>query len=98
MTNQMNTHEHDNTSWKNYDGSYPIGMKHGFSLYLRPGCEYSRKRYIYKITESNELDYLKTQILHDFVCIDVGANIGYWSKFLIKISKVSQPHSSSQTR
>jgi FkbM family methyltransferase len=92
MTNQMNTQKHDNTSWKNYDGNYPISMKHAFSLYLRPGCEYSRKRYVYKIAESNELDFLKTQPQHDFVCLDVGANIGYWSKFLVEISKVSQLH------
>jgi FkbM family methyltransferase len=67
-------------------------MKHGFDLYLRPGCEYSRVRYIYRIAESIELDWLKSQKLQDFVCIDVGANIGYWSKFLIHISNVASVH------
>lgn len=79
-------------AWESYDGSFPITMKHGFDLYLRPGCEYSRKRYIYKIAESNELDFLKKQSLQDFVCLDVGANIGYWSKFLVEISNVRELH------
>lgn len=82
----------DNGQWQDYDGSYPVHMKHGFGLYLRPGCEYSRKRYIYKIAEANELDYLATLPLEDFVCLDVGANIGYWCKFLIEIAKVKLVH------
>ncbi len=84
--------EQDTAHWKDYDGSYRIDMKHGFGLYLRPGCEYSKKRYIYKIAESNELDYLKTLQIQNFVCLDVGANIGYWSKFLSEISKVKSVH------
>lgn len=92
MTNHTHSQVHESVAWENYDGSFPIPMKHGFDLYLRPGCEYSRKRYIYKIAESNELDYLKTLPLQSFVCLDVGANIGYWSKFLLNISKVSQLH------
>lgn len=91
MINRTNN-QHESTAWENYDGSFPIAMNHGFDLYLRPGCEYSRKRYIYKIAESNELDFLKKQSLQDFVCLDVGANIGYWSKFLVEISNASECH------
>ena len=92
MTNHTNSQEHESMAWENYDGSFPIAMKHGFDLYLRPGCEYSRKRYIYRIAESNELDFLKKQSLQEFVCLDVGANIGYWSKFLVEISNVRELH------
>ncbi len=68
--------------WKQYDGSYAVRMKHGFDLFLRPACEYSRKRFIYKVAESNELDFLATKSFENFVCLDIGANIGYWSLWL----------------
>jgi hypothetical protein len=51
-------------------------MKHGFDLFLRAGCEYSRKRFIYNIAEKNELNYLKTLELENSICFDIGANIG----------------------
>jgi len=80
------------SDWNIYDGSYPLKMKHGFDLYLRPGCEYSRKRFIYRVAESNELDYLENQSFEDAVCIDVGANIGYWSVFLSRRQGVNSIH------
>ena len=54
--------------WKKYDGLESIKMVHGFSLYLNPGCEYSRKRFIYRVAESNELDVLKDKNLYGFPC------------------------------
>lgn len=78
--------------WASYDGSYALRMKHGFDLYLRPGCEYSRARFMYRITEANELDYLETQSFEGAVCVDVGANIGYWSVFFSQRQGVSSVH------
>lgn len=85
-----NTPEKD---WDCYDGSYSLPMKHGFDLYLRPGCEYSRKRFVYRVAESNELDYLANWSFEDFVCIDIGANIGYWSVFLSRRQGINSLHS-----
>jgi len=79
-------------AWNEYDGSYTVSMKHGFDLFLRAGCEYSRKRFIYKIAEENELNYLKTLELENSICFDIGANIGYWAKYLLKISQVKELH------
>jgi len=69
--------------WADYDGSTPVEMVHGFSLYLRPHCEYSRKRFVYRVAERNELDWLQRQSLKEMVIFDVGANIGYFSCFLL---------------
>lgn len=45
------------------------------------------KRFVYRVAERNELDWLQRQNLKDMVCFDVGANIGYISCFLLnKIS------------
>ena len=49
----------EEVEWERYKGDKPIMMKHGFELFLRSNCEYSRKRFIYKIAESNEIDFLK---------------------------------------
>ena len=74
--------------WLRYDGQ-PVQMRHGFSLYLRPNCEYSRRRYVYRIAEAVEIDFLdqklkklkdKTPLEASF--FDVGANIGYYSKMM----------------
>jgi FkbM family methyltransferase len=89
----MTTPQVDNVGWTTYDGSNSVMMRHGFELYLRPNCEYSQKRFNYRVAESNELDYLKSQNLEEFICLDVGANIGYWSKFLVYIGKVASLHS-----
>ena len=80
-------------NWDNYDGSLPIKMHHGFSLYLRPKCDYSKKRFLYKIAETNEFSYLSELNMQNFVCFDIGSNIGYWSKYLLEIAKVKEVHS-----
>ncbi|PJZ45519.1 FkbM family methyltransferase [Leptospira brenneri] len=82
----------DEENWANYNGKSPVRMNHGFDLYLRPGCNYSKKRFLYRIAEAIELDYLKTLPLKNSVCFDVGANIGYWSKFLVEIIGVRELH------
>ena len=69
--------------WTDYDGSTPVEMAHGFSLHLRPHCEYSMKRFVYRVAERNELDWLQRQNLKGFVTFDVGANIGYFSCFIL---------------
>ena len=68
--------------WQQYDETTAIEMNPGFLLYLRANCEYSRKRFLYKIAEKNELDFLDQFDFSNFVCIDVGANIGYWCVYL----------------
>ena len=69
-------------------------MKHGFDLYLKPLCEYSKKRYIYQIAEANEIDFLlKNYLFTDSTCIDIGANIGYWTKLLLTQFKTKEVHS-----
>ena len=70
----------EDSQWDDYQSNELISMKHGFDLYLRPKCEYSRKRFIYKIAESNEIDYLIENwfpfISRHLICLDIGANIG----------------------
>lgn len=87
----------EEVEWERYKGDKPIMMKHGFELFLRSNCEYSRKRFIYKIAESNEIDFLKKNwcypLSKDLVCFDIGANIGYWSKFLADMLKVKHVYS-----
>lgn len=68
--------------WNQYDESTAIPMKPGFELFLRKNCEYSRKRFIYKIAETKELDFLSLFDFSKLVCLDVGANIGYWTVHL----------------
>lgn len=68
--------------WEKYDELQPVKMQPGFKLYLRKKCEYSRKRFIYKIAEKNELDFLNQFDFSNFICFDVGANIGYWTIYL----------------
>ena len=73
----------DERRWEDYDGSYPVTMRHGFDLYLRPGCTHSERRFRYRVLEANELDVLQDRAFDGFACIDVGANVGYWSRFLL---------------
>jgi FkbM family methyltransferase len=89
----MDSKEGSKNNWDNYDGSLAIKMHHGFSLYLRPKCNYSKKRFLYKIAESDEFSYLSKLNMQNFVCFDIGSNIGYWSKYLLEISKVKEVHS-----
>ena len=69
--------------WGEYDGSFSVEMKVGFDLFLRPKCEYSRKRFLYRTAESNELDLLVNKSFENLICFDVGANVGYWSVWLL---------------
>lgn len=69
--------------WEAYDGSWAVPMRHGFSMYLRPGCSHSERRFRYRVLEANELDVLASRDFVGFTCIDVGANVGYWSRFLL---------------
>jgi FkbM family methyltransferase len=59
-------------------------MKHGFSLHLRPGCTHSERRFRFRVLEANELDVLSSCNFNGFLCLDVGANVGYWSRFLLE--------------
>lgn len=70
--------------WGVYDGSYSVAMSHGFDLFLLPGCEYSKKRFFYRVAEKNELDFLDSFDFNDYICLDIGANIGYWSAWLAR--------------
>lgn len=79
--------------WADYDGSAPVEMVHGFSLYLRPHCEYSRKRFVYRVAEQDDLDWLQLQNLNDMIVFDVGANIGYISCFFLKQNGIKEIHS-----
>lgn len=79
--------------WPIYEGD-PIEMRHGFSLRLRPNCEYSRRRFVYRIAEPQEIHFLISNYPDDqkqnWVCVDAGANIGYWSKTLAEVIKVKK--------
>jgi FkbM family methyltransferase len=79
--------------WPIYDGD-PIEMRHGFSLRLRPKCEYSRRRFVYRIAEPQEIDFLISRFPNDqkqnWICIDAGANVGYWSKILAEVIGVGK--------
>ena len=71
-------------------------MAHGFSLSLLPNCEYSRKRFIYRVAEKNEIDWLianRKSFFKDSTCIDIGANVGYWTKLLVETLQARQVHS-----
>lgn len=71
--------------WLQYEGA-SVFMRHGFYLSLRPGCDYSRKRFVYRITEATEIDFLqrifKPVVGQARVFFDVGANIGYLTKVM----------------
>lgn len=69
--------------WDLYKENTPIKMDPGFNLLLRPKCEYSYKRFVYRKAEVEDLDFLINKLrLGDQIILDVGANIGYWSKYL----------------
>lgn len=78
--NEILSHE----DWISYQGEYPVSMKHGISLFLRPGCAYSEKRFLYKIAEKNEIDFLEKYSFQNMICMDVGANVGYYTAWLLK--------------
>ncbi len=82
--------------WEDYRGEEALEMKHGFELYLRPGCEYSRVRYQYRIAESNELDWLKRECLK-ILCVLMwvqtlvtGRNFLFKSQMLQPFMRLSQ--------
>lgn len=79
--------------WEQYNEHKAIKMQPGFELYLRKNCEYSRKRFVYRIAEKNELVFLDRFNFSDFVCFDVGANIGYWTMYLSAKLRAKQVHS-----
>ena len=66
--------------WLSYDGTYALKMDPGFELYLRPKCAHSQRRFLFKVLEKNELEFLKKKSFNNFICFDLGANIGYFSK------------------
>src|SRR3990167_10592561 len=70
------------SEWTLYDESNPVEMNAGFKLYLRKGCEYSEKRFLYKVAEKKELDFLSQFDFSELTCLDVGSNIGYWAIYL----------------
>jgi len=85
-----------NADWKTYNGRTPVEMIHGFKLLLIPDCEYSRKRFIYRVAEKNEIDWLietRKSFFKDSTCLDIGANIGYWTKLLVETLQARQVHS-----
>ena len=67
--------------YEDYDGKQPIRMDHGFDLILNKNCEYSKRRFYYRIAERQELDFLLPKRLKDLHILDVGANIGYIASF-----------------
>lgn len=79
--------------WDSYSGEQ-LEMRHGFMLELRPGCDYSRRRFVYRIAEPNEIDFLAKKYAEDmkdnWVCLDVGANVGYWTKTLVDVFQVKK--------
>jgi len=81
--------------WSVYAGE-PVRMRHGFYLRLRPGCSYSKKRFIYRVTEAAEIDFFlrifrrKTDSQN---FIDIGANIGYWTKVMSGLNPRVNVHS-----
>lgn len=81
-------------AWEQYRGDYRVQMKHGFEMYLRPGCSHSKRRFLYRVLEKRELDWLEGRDWSGFTAIDVGANVGYWSCFLAsRIGPTGQLHS-----
>ena len=64
-------------------------MDPGFNLLLRPKCEYSHKRFVYRKAEVEDLDFLINKLrLGGQIILDVGANIVYWSKYLTWCKKI----------
>ncbi len=57
-------------------------METGASLILDPACEYSRKRFIYRKSESIEIALMRAVVRPGDTVIDVGANLGYWTTAL----------------
>ena len=74
--------------WKLYEEDISVKMDAGFSLFLRPKCEYSRKRFLYRKAEVYDLDFLVNRLnINAEIILDVGANIGYWSSYLAMYKK-----------
>lgn len=71
-------------SWLRYQGDYAVSMEHGFDLYLRPNCNHSKRRFLYRVLQKKDLDVLSRINLDGLTCIDIGANIGYFTCFLYK--------------
>lgn len=89
-----NLEEHpDYLRWIVYDGSFSVKMRPGFELFLRPNCAHSQRRFLFRELERNELDFLKEKNFQNFVCFDIGANIGYFSKWLLSLFNVKEVHS-----
>ncbi|HLB41792.1 MAG TPA: FkbM family methyltransferase [Gammaproteobacteria bacterium] len=78
--------------WNQYDESYSVEMKPGFELYLRKNCEYSQKRFVYKVAEVKELGFLNNFDFSNLICFDVGSNIGYWTVYLGRKLRAKQVH------
>lgn len=79
--------------WLSYDGTYALKMDPGFELYLRPKCAHSQRRFLFKVLEKNELEFFKKKSFNNFICFDVGANIGYFSKWLLTLNNIREVHS-----
>jgi hypothetical protein len=81
------------SEWLSYDGSYALKMNPGFDLFLRPQCAHSQRRFLFKVLEQNELNFLRNKSFNNFICFDVGANIGYFSKWLLTQNNIGEVHS-----
>ena len=81
--------------WLGYSGG-PVRMRHGFELRLRPGCSYSKKRFVYRVAEAAEIEFF-TRIFDRKTAsrnfIDIGANIGYWTNAMCGLSHSVNVHS-----
>ncbi len=64
--------------WTTYDGS-AVEMDTQARLHLDPSCDYSRKRFLYRKSESFELSLMRELVAAGDDVIDVGANVGYWT-------------------
>ena len=51
--------------WDLYKENTPIKMDPGFDLLLRPKCEYSYKRFVYRKAEVEDLDFLINKLRLD---------------------------------
>ena len=80
------------SDWEHYKGEECVPMEHGFSLFLKPKCQYSMRRFMYRTSEKKELDVLAQCDFDRFICLDIGANIGYWSCFLATKMKDGEIH------
>lgn len=79
--------------------SIPEGRVHvvqtrteGFDLLVRANEDVGRAIHFAKSFEPHETDFLRGKLRHDSICLDVGANIGYFTMLMASIATRGAVH------